>query len=178
MAAESAASVMTPGLDAGVLQLIRLWSGSCAREGNRHCRCLVTTTGYDFCNHWKWVTGYSLTTVDTWSLVAGYWQWVQCYSRVCHPGDKLFVLCDGLVCHLHGVNKVALVVPDDDVLHSDLLTKHHDSPLAGHLGLYRMTHVLATHYWWQGMYHDCRWHVHACKVCQVIKVSTQKPLGL
>ena len=35
-------------------------------------------------------------------------------------GDKLFVLRDGLVCHLHGGNKVALVVPDDDALCSDL----------------------------------------------------------
>ena len=70
------------------------------------------------------------------------------------------------------------MVPDCDDLRSDLLTLHHDSPLAGHLGLYRMTRALAKRYWWKGMYHDCRRHVRACRVCQAAKVSTQKPPGL
>ena len=69
--------------------------------------------------------------------------------------DKLFVLRDGLVCRLRGGNEVTLVVPDDAVLCSDLLTKHHDSPVAGHLGLYRMTRALAKRYRWKGMYHEC-----------------------
>ena len=72
-----------------------------------------------------------------------------------YAGDKLFVLRDGLVCCLHGGNEVALVVPDIDDLRSDLLTLHHDKPLAGHLGLYRMTWALAKFYWWKGMYHYC-----------------------
>ena len=46
---------------------------------------------------------------------------------------------DGLVCRaLHG-EEVALVVPDDGDLRTELLTLHHDSPLAGHLGLYHMS---------------------------------------
>ena len=90
----------------------------------------------------------------------------------------MFVIRDGLVCPLHGGNEVALVVLDCDDLHSDLLTMHHDSPLAGHLGLYRMTRALAKRYWWKGMYHECQRHVRACRVCQAAKVSTQKPPGL
>ena len=70
-------------------------------------------------------------------------------------GDKLFVLHDGLVCRLRGGNEVTLVVLDIDDLRSDLLTKHHDSPMAGHLGLHRMKGALAKHYWWKGMYHEC-----------------------
>ena len=77
----------------------------------------------------------------------------------------MFVICDGLVCRLRGGNKVALVVPDLDDLRSDLLTLHHDSPMAGHLGLYHMMRALAKHYWWKGMYHDCRRHVRAFRVC-------------
>ena len=38
------------------------------------------------------------------------------------------MLREGLVCQLHGGNEVALVVPDIDDLHSNLLTLHHDSP--------------------------------------------------
>ena len=46
---------------------------------------------------------------------------------------------DGLICRaLHG-EEVALVVPDDPDLRTELLTLHHDSPLAGHLGLYCMS---------------------------------------
>ena len=61
---------------------------------------------------------------------------------------------DGLVCHaLHG-EEVALVVPDDGGLRSDLLTLHHDSPLAGHLGLYCMLWALSKWYHWKGMHHD------------------------
>ena len=44
---------------------------------------------------------------------------------------------------------VALVVPDCDDLRSHLLTMHHDSPLAGYLGLYRMMRALAKCYWWK-----------------------------
>ena len=51
-----------------------------------------------------------------------------------HTGDKLFVLHYSLVCRLHDGNKVALVVPDIDDLHSDLLTLHCDNPMAGYLG--------------------------------------------
>ena len=64
-----------------------------------------------------------------------------------HAGEKLFASHDGLVCHLSDGNEVALVVPDDDVLRSNLLTKHHDSPIAGHLGLYCMMRALAKRYW-------------------------------
>ena len=53
-------------------------------------------------------------------------------------GNGRFVLHDGLICRaLHG-EEGALVVPDNSDLHTALLTLHHDSPLAGHLGLYRM----------------------------------------
>ena len=64
-----------------------------------------------------------------------------------HTGDKLFVIHDGLVCNLRGGNAVILVVLEDDVLYSDLLTKHHDSPMTGHLWLHRMMCALGKVYW-------------------------------
>ena len=63
-------------------------------------------------------------------------------------GDNLFVIYDGLICPLRGGNQVVLVVPYDNVLCNDLLAKHHDSPVAGQLGFYCMTHALAKSYWW------------------------------
>ena len=52
-------------------------------------------------------------------------------------------MCDGLVCRaLHG-EEVALVVPNDNDLRTELLMLHHESPLAGHLRLYRMLWALS-----------------------------------
>ena len=63
-----------------------------------------------------------------------------------YAGDKLFFLHDGLGCCLRSGIEVALVVPDIDDLCSGLLTKHHKSSMAGHLGLYRMMRALAKPY--------------------------------
>ena len=83
-----------------------------------------------------------------------------------------FVVRDGLVCRVRGGDEVAIVIPDDSELRTELLTKHHDLPLAGHLGLYRMTKALSKRYYWKGMYRDCRAHIRRCHVCQGAKVST------
>ena len=65
-------------------------------------------------------------------------------------GNGRFVMCDGLICRaLHG-EQVALMVTNDHELCTELLMLHHDSPLAGHLGLYRMLRVLSQWYYWKG----------------------------
>ena len=72
---------------------------------------------------------------------------------------------DGLICcALHG-EEVALVVPANNDLRTELLTLHHDSPLAGHLGLYRMSWALSKWYYWKGLHHDCHAHIRRCHVC-------------
>ena len=74
-------------------------------------------------------------------------------------GNGRFLMRDGLVCRaLHG-EEVALVVPDDSDLRAALLTLHHDSPLAGHLGLYHMSRVSSKRYYWKGLHHDCHAHI-------------------
>ena len=80
-------------------------------------------------------------------------------------GNGRFVMRDGLIYRaLHG-KEVALMVPVDNDLHTELLTLHHDSPLAGHLWLYCMSRVLSKRYFWRGMHHDCRAHIQRCCVC-------------
>ena len=80
-------------------------------------------------------------------------------------GNGRFILRDGLVCRaLHG-EEVALVVPDDNDLCTELLMLHIDSPLAGHLGLYQMMRALSKRYYWRGMHHDCRTHIQRFRVC-------------
>ena len=80
-------------------------------------------------------------------------------------GNGRFIMRGGLVCYaLHG-KEVALVLPDDGNLHTYLLTLHHNSPLAGHLGLYCMSWALRKWYYWKGLHHDCRAHIQRCHVC-------------
>ena len=74
------------------------------------------------------------------------------------------LLCVMVLYALHG-EEVALVVSDDYELRAELLTLHHDSPLAGHLGLYRMLQALSKWYYWKGLHHDCRAHIQRCHVC-------------
>ena len=82
-----------------------------------------------------------------------------------HAGNGRFVMHDGLICcTLHG-EEVALVVPNDHDLYTELLTLHHDSPLAGHLGLYCMSLALSKWYYWKGVHHNCRAHIRRCHVC-------------
>ena len=81
-----------------------------------------------------------------------------------HVGNGRFIMRDGLVCRaLHG-EEVALVVPDDGDLCTDLLTLHHDSPLAGHLGLYCMSWALSKWYYWKGLHHNSCAHIRRCHV--------------
>ena len=76
-----------------------------------------------------------------------------------HAGNGKFVMRDSLVCcTLHG-EEVALVVLDDHDLRAELLMLHHESLLAGHLGLYCMLRVLSKWYYWKGLHHDCRAHI-------------------
>ena len=72
---------------------------------------------------------------------------------------------DGLVCCTFYGEEVVLVVPDDGDLCTDLLMLHHDSPLAGYLGLYRMSQALKKWYYWKGLHHDCRAHIQRCHIC-------------
>ena len=80
-------------------------------------------------------------------------------------GNNRFIMCDGLVFHALDGNKVALVVPDDNDLHAELLMLHHDSPLAGYLGFYRMSWALSKWYYWKGLHHNCHAHIRRCCVC-------------
>ena len=80
-------------------------------------------------------------------------------------GNGRFVMRDGLVCcALHG-EEVALVVPADNDLHTELMMLHHDSPLAGHPGLYCMLRALSKPYYWKGLHHDCHAHIQRYCIC-------------
>ena len=81
---------------------------------------------------------------------------MECYRGKTRTGNDQFIMRDGLVCRaLHGEE----VVPDYGDLRNDLLTLHHDSPLAGGLGLYCISRALSKWSYWKGLHHDFRAHI-------------------
>ena len=61
------------------------------------------------------------------------------------------MLQDGFVCRAKEKGGITLVIPDNPDLRKMLLKEHHDVPLAGHLGVYRMMGSLSARYYWRGM---------------------------
>ena len=59
-----------------------------------------------------------------------------------------------------------------------LLHTHHDLPIAGHVGVTKLTASLTSRFYWRGMHRDIEHYVHSCQICQMAKPSTLAPAGL
>ncbi|VFR00833.1 unnamed protein product [Cuscuta campestris] len=84
-----------------------------------------------------------------------------------------FSMHNGLLYYHH-----RLVLSSVSPLRHQLLAEYHSSPMAGHQGVERTFHRLATTFYWPGMRKDVRQFVAACLDCQTTKYSTRKPAGL
>ena len=59
------------------------------------------------------------------------------------------------------------------MLHEEIITRHHDSELAGHPG-YTKTHELTTrNYWWPWILKDIKQYIAGCERCQATKPNQQ-----
>jgi len=68
---------------------------------------------------------------------------------------------DGLICRVRPGGRT-IVVPDVAELRQRLLRDHHEPPLAGHLGAYRVIGSLSSRYYWPGLARDVRSFVRGC----------------
>jgi hypothetical protein len=59
-----------------------------------------------------------------------------------------------------------------------LLSEHHDSATAGHVGIAKTHSRLANLYYWPKMRQDVSRHVSKCKICLWVKTPNQAPAGL
>ncbi|GIL67190.1 hypothetical protein Vafri_20622, partial [Volvox africanus] len=80
-----------------------------------------------------------------------------------------------------------IVVPNDDSLRRDILSRIHEDPLAGHPGCTRTAELVRRSFWWPRLAKDAENFVQTCDLCQrnkampdvnVITRSTAKSLGL
>jgi len=75
-----------------------------------------------------------------------------------------------------GDTELRLVIPES--MYVQVLQAHHDSMMAGHLGLKKTYGKLASRYWWSGMYKTTREYIRNCEDCVMRKGNPQKNLGL
>ena len=71
-----------------------------------------------------------------------------------------------------------LCIPDYGDLRASLLAEHHDTPLAGHLGVMKTVASLQQSFYWPAMTDDVKRYVASCDACQRNKPSNQAPAGL
>src|SRR6266511_5010932 len=65
-----------------------------------------------------------------------------------------------------------LYIPDNLGLQCQIVSDHHDTLTAGHLGTLAMSHSIQTSYWWPGLSSFVSLYVQSCAICQQFKVRT------
>ena len=59
----------------------------------------------------------------------------------------------------------------------ELISCHHDNPLASHFGIEKTRKLLARKYFWLSLRHDVEAYVKGCDVCLASKAVRHKPYG-
>ena len=75
------------------------------------------------------------------------------------------------VLHYHGL----LYVPE--IIKTELISRHHDDPLAGHFGIEKTQELLARKYYWPTLRRDVKDYVRGCNICLASKALRHKPYG-
>ena len=79
-------------------------------------------------------------------------------------------------CNSDGVDQT--VVPKSGGFHELLIKEHYVTPLAGHLGIWKLTHALFQRLWWPKLHEIVTSFVHSCMTYAQKKNSTTVTPGL
>ena len=64
-----------------------------------------------------------------------------------------------------------------EIIRSELISRHHDDPLAGHFGIDKTRELIARKYYWPTLRQDIEAYVKGCDVCLASKAVRHKPYG-
>ena len=64
-----------------------------------------------------------------------------------------------------------------EIIRTELISRHHDDPLAGHFGIEKTRELVARKYYWPTLRHDVDDYVKGCDVCLASKAVRHKPYG-
>jgi hypothetical protein len=79
---------------------------------------------------------------------------------------------DGLILY-----RGKVYVPDDPDIRREVVRLHHDTPHAGHTGVFKTTELVTRNYWWPGMTTYIKKYVDTCDKCLRKKTFPRKPPG-
>jgi len=68
-------------------------------------------------------------------------------------------------------------VPKDDKLRTEIVRLHHDMPVRGHGGQWKMVKLVMRIFWWPGIMKEVKQYVEGCDACQRNKNCTEQPAG-
>ena len=64
-----------------------------------------------------------------------------------------------------------------EIIRTELISRHHDDPLAGHFGIEKTRELVARKYYWETLRHDVEVYVRGCDICLASKAVRHKPYG-
>ena len=65
-------------------------------------------------------------------------------------------------------------VPKDNKLRAEIIRLHHDTPVEGHGGQWKMVELVTQNFWWPGITKEVKQYV---DTCQRNKNHTEQPVG-
>jgi len=68
-------------------------------------------------------------------------------------------------------------MPKDDKLRVEIIRLHHDIPVGGHRGQWKMVELVTQNFWWPGVTKEVKQYVEGYNACQRNKNRTEQPAG-
>jgi len=86
--------------------------------------------------------------------------------------DEEWQIEEGLV-----LKEGRVYVPKDEKLRVEIIQLHHDMPIAGHKGQWKMVELVTRNYWWPGVTKEVKRYVEGCDQCQRMKNRVEMLAG-
>ena len=68
-------------------------------------------------------------------------------------------------------------VPKNEKLRVEIIWLHHNTPIAGYGGQWKMIELVTRNYWWPGMMKEVKQYIEGCDQCQKMKNRVEMPAG-
>ena len=66
-------------------------------------------------------------------------------------------------------------VPRDEALRVEIIRLHHDTPMGGHRGQWKMVEMVTRNFWWPEVTREVKRYVEGCDTCQHDKNCMEQP---
>ena len=68
-------------------------------------------------------------------------------------------------------------VPKNNKLRAEIIRLHHDTPVGGHGGQWKIVELVTHNFWWPGITKEIKRYVEGCDTYQCNKNCTEQPVG-